>query len=65
MYSLKPILVEQTIELPNCMFKLNPVNMETTGNTQSSINNSVGANFLGKYFVATTIDVKHEILGKV
>lgn len=44
MYSLKPILVEQNIELPPCMYKLKPVNFESPGNMQESINKNVSEN---------------------
>jgi hypothetical protein len=50
MYGLKPILSEQNINLPDCMFKLKPVNAEMAGNSQDSINNSVSA-VLGKIFL--------------
>lgn len=43
MFSLKPILVDQNIELPSCMYKLKPVNPDLAGNMEGSINNSVSA----------------------
>lgn len=45
MFSLKPILVDQNIELPSCMYKLKPVNTDTVDSMQDSINNSVSAAF--------------------
>ena len=41
MYSLKPILVDQNIELPSRMYKLKPFNSDLAGNMQESKNNSV------------------------
>jgi len=40
MFSLKPILVDQKIELPQCMYKLKPVNSNSHESMQDSINNS-------------------------
>jgi hypothetical protein len=54
MYALKPILVDQTINLPQCMYKLKSVNSDLIGNMQEeSKNNSVSA--LCKYFVSKLI----------
>lgn len=41
MYTLKPILTEQNIDLPSCMYKMNPVNTNIIENYNSSKNNSV------------------------
>lgn len=41
MYSLRPILVDQNIGLPQCMYNLKPVNNSSVENMQDSINNSV------------------------
>ena len=46
MYGLKPILVDQKISLPTCMFKLKPVNPESSEDMQDSINNSVSEEIL-------------------
>lgn len=54
MYSLKPILVDQNIDLPPCMYKLKPVNNENSENMQESINNSVSSSFTMKIFLMTT-----------
>lgn len=50
MFSLKPILVDQNIELPKCMYKLKPVNTDSAGDMEDSINNSVSATFSKSYF---------------
>lgn len=45
MYGLKPILVDQKIELPKCMYHLKTVNnVEGAGNMEESINSSVSGN---------------------
>lgn len=43
MYALKPVLVDQKIELPTCMYKLKPVNASLAENMTDSINNSVSS----------------------
>ncbi|KAG5680122.1 hypothetical protein PVAND_009647 [Polypedilum vanderplanki] len=41
MYSLKPILTQQNIELPDCMYKMKPINnTSAVSDMQESINNS-------------------------
>lgn len=50
MFSLKPILVDQKIELPSCMYKLKPVSGVTSENMSDSNNSSVSETF------ATNID---------
>lgn len=66
MYSLKPILVNQNIDLPTCMYKLKPINMDVIGNMPDSINNSVseGAekSFVGKFKIFGVISQDNEKL---
>ncbi|KAL7035468.1 hypothetical protein ACKWTF_008390 [Chironomus riparius] len=40
MYSLKPILTQQNIDLPSCMYKMKPVNSNIIENSCNSKNNS-------------------------
>lgn len=44
MYSLKPILVDQKIDLPTCMYKLKTVNNVEGAGMEESINSSVCRN---------------------
>jgi hypothetical protein len=50
MYALKPILVDQNIEVPSCMYKLKAMNTDVIGNMKESINNSVSAVLYAKIF---------------
>lgn len=50
MYSLKPILVDQKINLPTCMYNLKTVNAGgVAGNMEESINSAVSANYFLKF----------------
>lgn len=40
MYSLKPILTDQKLELPTCMYKMKPINSNIIENVQDSKNSS-------------------------
>lgn len=51
MYNLKPILVDQDIQFPNCMYQLKPIN-NNLGNSANTINrNSVSAIFLVSFYL--------------
>lgn len=62
MYALNPILVDQKIALPGCMYKIKPVNAEQAANMEQSKNNSVKS--FSRNFICTFIDDSELFLGK-
>lgn len=45
MYAIKPVLTNQDIDLPTCMYKMSVINSSSIDNTQNSKNNSSSVSF--------------------